>query len=173
MRASQTLRPEQTTSIEVRFGQGGQMAHRFAVARDGGTGGDGGAGIPFSEYQYRDYVEVPFQVWDTDNNRQLMVSFRDQADDGMYNLIEFHTTGQRDDHSREYLLIHRYDYDANTPHSAIAANGGAVNGTMYFMWPVLIPEAIWNPETLPVEEIRIGIVQGTARLREIEVLGWI
>ena len=165
---------EQTTSIEVRFGRGGQMAHRFAVARDGGTGGDGGAGgagIPFSEYQYRDYVEVPFQVWDTDNNRQLMVSFRDQADDGMYNLIEAKTEGQRDDHSREYLLIHRYDYDANTPHGAIAADGGAVNGTMYFLWPVLADEAVWNPQTLPVEEIRIGFTRGTARLREIEVWG--
>ena len=43
----------------------------------------------FSQYMYADYVDVPLQVWDTDNNRQLMFSFRDQADDGEFNLIEF------------------------------------------------------------------------------------
>ena len=37
---------EQTTSIEIHFGRGEQKAHRFTVTRNGGTGGDGGAGIP-------------------------------------------------------------------------------------------------------------------------------
>ena len=54
-------------SIELRFGSGTQKAHRFTV-------GSQGAGVPFAEYVYADYVDVPFQVWDTDNNQQLMVS---------------------------------------------------------------------------------------------------
>ena len=108
---------------------------------------------------------MPFQVWDTDNDRQLMMSFRDQADDGVYNLIERNIAGERNTQSREYLLIHWYAYDANTPHGSIAKNGGLVNGVMYSLWPVLADEAICNPQTLPVEEIRIGVVQGAARLR--------
>ena len=74
-------------SIEWRFGPGlSQMAHRFQVPIDAGTNGDGGAGVPDSVYTYQDYVEVPFEVWDIDNNRQLMVSFRDQERDGLFNL---------------------------------------------------------------------------------------
>ena len=38
-------------------------------------------------YKYVDYVEVPFEVWDINNNRQLMVSFREQQEDGEFNLI--------------------------------------------------------------------------------------
>ncbi|MCH8277091.1 MAG: hypothetical protein IIA50_06105, partial [Bacteroidetes bacterium] len=57
-------------SVEVRFGPGrSQMAHRFTPPD--------GPGIAFSTYPYADYVEVPFEVWDVTNNRQLIVSFRD------------------------------------------------------------------------------------------------
>ena len=65
----------ETTSIEIRFGPNlTQFAHRFSVPANGGTAGDGGAGIAFADYMYQDYVEVPFQVWDTDNNRQYIFS---------------------------------------------------------------------------------------------------
>ena len=160
---------EQTVSVEVRFGQGSQKAHRFAVSPNGGANGDGGAGIPFAQYQYRGYVDVPFQVWDTDNNRQLMVSFRDQADDGAYNLIEFNTAGGRDLHSREYLFIHRYDYDDTNAHADIAANGGLVNGMMYFMWPILGAEEIWDPAALPSVSFSINVIRADVPLRAMEI----
>ena len=160
---------EQTVSVEIRFGRGSQKAHRFAVSRTGGAAGDGGAGIPFSEYQYRGYVDVPFQVWDTDNNRQLMVSFRDQADDGAYNLIELITSGPRDVHSREYLFIHRYDYNDANARMEIAADGGLVNGMMYFMWPYLGSEQEWDPEALPAASIDITVTSSTVPLREIQL----
>ena len=35
-----------------------------------------------------DDIDVPFEVWDTEDNKQLMVSFRDQERDGEFNLIE-------------------------------------------------------------------------------------
>ena len=42
-------------SVELRFGPGKkQMAHRFETPEDGGTAGDGGAGIPDSHYEYQD-----------------------------------------------------------------------------------------------------------------------
>ena len=137
------------TGIEIRFGQGTQMAHRFWVSETAGSRGIGSIGIPFSEYMYADYVEVPLQVWDTDNNRQLMFSFRDQADDGEFNLIEFNNTGTRDEQSREYIFIHKYDYDAAAPHDSIAQDGGHVYGMLYWMWPRLADGASWHPDSLP------------------------
>ena len=160
---------EQTTSVEVRFGQGSQKAHRFAVSRTGGAAGDGGAGIAFIDYQYRGYVDVPFQVWDTDNNRQLMVSFRDQADDGVYNLIENNTSGERDTQSREYLFVHRFDYDDSNPHTSIAGDGGLVNGMMYFMWPYLADESEWDPQNLPQTSFGIDVAQAEVGMREIDL----
>ena len=165
-RATRDITLKQTVSVEVRFGQGSQKAHRFAVSPNGGDFEDGGAGIPYAEYQYRDYVDVPFQVWDKDNNRQLMVSFRDQADDGVYNLIERKTTGARDSQSREYLFIHRYDYDDTNAHADIATNGGLVNGMMYFTWPCLAPGETWDPAALPSVSFSINVKRTEVELRE-------
>ncbi len=154
------------TTIEVRFGQGTQKAHRFWVSETAGTNGDGGQGIPFSSYQFGDYADIPFQVWDTDNNRQLMFSFRDQADDGEFNLIEIFTdAGQRDNQSREYMFIHKYDYDAAAPHADIAQDGGLVNGMLYFMWPVLAAGATWDSNNLPNQTLTIeySVVDGLER----------
>lgn len=98
-------------NIEVRFGQGTQLAHRFTV--------DGrGSGVSFDEYIYQDYVEVPFQVWDVDNNIQLMASFRDQQEDGQWNLLPWSTSDPATD-SREYLIIHDIPYDESAPNEDV------------------------------------------------------
>ena len=150
----------QMTSIEVRFGSGlVQKAHRFTVPPNGGANGDGGAGIPFTEYLYQDYVEVPFQVWDTENNRQLMVSFRDQASDGEWSLIPENTSGPGNTHSREYVFVSRYDYNDSTPKPEIAEDGGFRKGLMYFYWPFLnqgdeAPD--WNPNSPAPGKITIN-----------------
>ena len=147
------------TNVEIRFGQGSQKAHRFTVSVYGGTSGNGGPGILFNEYQYADYVDVPFTVWDTDKNRQLMVSFRDQADNGAFDLIEFFTSaeaGTRDLQSREYLFIHKYDYDGANPHDRIDADGGLVHGMLYMLWPVLESGATWDPENMSPATITLG-----------------
>ncbi len=136
-------------SVEIRFGPGlTQKAHRFTVPPNGGTASDGGAGINLPEYVYADYVEVPFQVWDTDANRQLMVSFRDQARDGGWSLIARNTAGPGVTHSREYVLISKYVYKDSAPHPDLAANGGLRKGLMYFFWPILNEDdeaTEWNP----------------------------
>ena len=160
------------TGIEIRFGQGSQKAHRFWVSETAGGSGNGGSGIPFSEYMYGGYDDVPLQVWDTDNNRQLMFSFRDQADNGEFNLIEFFTSedpGTRDAQSREYIFIHKYDYDANSPQVSIAQDGGLVNGMLYFMWPTLLDStSTWDPTNLPNQTMSIGFNRGVARQRSID-----
>ncbi|MDH5610032.1 MAG: T9SS type A sorting domain-containing protein, partial [Cyclobacteriaceae bacterium] len=147
---------DQLPNVEVRFGQGTQFAYRFTV-------GGQGSGVPVPEYIYRDYVEVPFQVWDVSANRQLMVSFRDQQEDGAWNLIPQNTQSTTtSEHSREYLYIHNTTYSA-TANSAFTINGGHVVDQLFFFWPVLAPQATFDPLALPVSNLAIQKIAGVKR----------
>ena len=141
-------------SVEVRFGPGqSQKAHRFTPAD--------GPGIPFSTYPYAGYVDVPFEVWDITNNRQLMVSFRDRLNNGVFDLIE------RDDQNlgREYVVVSATPYNGSLPDPQIARTGGPLSKMLYFFWPMLVSGGTWNPEDLPVSTLRINyeMVTGSAR----------
>ena len=158
------------TSIEIRFGPNlTQFAHRFSVPANGGTLGDGGAGIALEDYMYRNYVEVPFQVWDTDNNRQLMVSFRDQANDGKWDLIPLNTTGPGNTQSREYIFISKHDYNASTPLSDYMVDGGFTSGLMYQIWPTLVEgdEVVWDPNSPSQGTVEIDFISVTSQYRNI------
>ncbi|WP_164977481.1 T9SS type A sorting domain-containing protein [Ancylomarina salipaludis] len=137
------------TSIEIRFGEGiSQMAHRFIVP-DQAT-----SGVANSSYTYADYKEVPFQVWDITNNKQLMVSFRDQERDGSYNLYTRKGEGKEyGDLGREYIFINAVEYNADTPDNNIAKAGGHMYKSMYMIWPELKEGAIWEAENLPESKI--------------------
>lgn len=142
------------TSVEIRFGSGlTQKAHRFTVPATSGTNGDGGAGVPAINYEYQDYVDVPFQAWDVTNNRQLMVSFRDQERDGKFNLLE----RDPDDavSGREYFMVQAETYDATNPSSNIAKDGGHVYKQLYYFWPTLAGGGIWDENNLPDSKILI------------------
>ena len=150
---------ENPVSVEIRWGgTQTQKAHRFLVPENGGTNSDGGAGIPTTEYVYQDYVDVPFEVWDIENNRQLMVSFRDQENDGVYNL------NPRDDTNdpglltaREYLYIHDIAYDATTPNANVTDTPAGVQyANMYYFWPVLAEGATWDPSSYTDAIMRIN-----------------
>ncbi|GAB3332406.1 hypothetical protein GCM10027429_11720 [Marivirga atlantica] len=146
-----SLSPSQNpVSVEIRWGGDNvQKAHRFEVPSNGGSNSDGGAGVPVTNYSYQDYVDVPFEVWDIENDRQLMVSFRDQEADGTFNL------NPRDDNAdpelltaREYLYIHDITYDPENPDSDITGRSGGVEyKNMYYFWPILAEGAIWNPSS--------------------------
>ncbi|WP_296618345.1 T9SS type A sorting domain-containing protein [Marivirga sp.] len=143
------LEPSQNPmTVEIRFGGlNSQKAHRFTVPADGGTNGDGGAGISESDYTYQDYIDVPFEVWDIENNRQLMVSFRDQERNGEFNLNPRDDTNDPDLlTAREYLYIHDIAYDPNTANSSITDQaGGIAYANMYYFWPILASGANWDP----------------------------
>ncbi|GLR15954.1 T9SS type A sorting domain-containing protein [Portibacter lacus] len=141
---------EDLKSVSIRFGSGTQKAHRF-------TAGGLGAGVSFGIYDYVDYVEVPFTVWDKENEVQLMVSFRDQQMDGKWNLLELLTSGDADDQSREYLFIHDIPYDEEAS-PIIGVEGGIVEEMMYFIWPVLTPGFTFDPDNLPVSSLEINKV---------------
>ncbi|QCK14115.1 VPS10 domain-containing protein [Mangrovivirga cuniculi] len=153
------------SSVEVRFGPGlSQMAHRFTVPEGRG------AGVAAGDYTYQDYVEVPFEVWDTDNNRQLMVSFRDQQKDGEFNLINLNTAeGEEENHSREYIYIHTTDYKT-TADSSIAVDGGQEASNSYFIWPYLDGSASWNPDNLPSTVFSINWGSLSGRIKDTYVV---
>jgi len=144
-------------NVEIRFGQGTQKAHRFTVGLQG-------SGVPPQNYIYKDYVEVPFQVWDVENDKQLMVSFRDQQEDGKWNLITQNTTGAGSTHSREYVHIHNIEY-SETKADTLAKNGGHEIAQLYFFWPVLAIGSSFDPENLPNSTLKIDVasIQGIER----------
>ncbi len=128
-------------SVEIRFGPGkSQKAHRFLVPVGATTG------VSAANYSYADYVTVPFEVWDIKNNKQLMVSFRDQGRDGAFNLLVSNTdNADATLQSREYLYINNVAYDAAGPNSSIAINGGHEFNKMFFIWPTLVSGAAFPP----------------------------
>lgn len=147
---------EDYLSIELRFGPGiTQKAHRFTVPE-----GEG-AGVPPSDFHYEDYITVPFQAWDVDHNIQLMVSFRDQEGDGAFNLIE--RIFDDDISGREYIYVHAVDYSVS-PDADIAKDGGYLFKMLYFLWPTLPEDKIWNAGNLPVS--KISVKYGTLSLQD-------
>ncbi len=111
------------TTVEVRFGPGkSQKGHRFLFA--GGF-----------QYPYQDYVDVPFEVWDTENNQQLMVSWRDDENNGVYELEDRASDLDGSGIDREYLFIHAVPYDAANPDTNIAKVAGEAFKNTFVVWP--------------------------------------
>lgn len=153
-------------NVEIRFGAGEtQKAHRFTV-------GNNGSGVPATGYFYEDYVDVPFTVWDIDNDRQLMVSFRDQQQDGVWNLIGSNTDGDPSTHAREYLYIQNVTY-SETADANIAQDGSATTGheyeQVYFFWPVLADGGTFDAAALPTSTLRVNtaVIDGIGRTSEV------
>ncbi len=141
------IEEENFTSIELRFGPDrSQFAHRFTVPEGEGPG------VPPEDYSYEDYVEVDFEAWDVVNNRQLMVSFRDQEHDGEFNIIK---REYGDDISgREYIFVHAVDYDIS-PDINISKEGGHYYKMMYFFWPTLSADLDSMPDVIPESKIHV------------------
>lgn len=152
---------EDFVDVEIRFGSGKtQLAHRFSIKKGSGVNGDDGAGVQPNGYKYEDYVSVPFEVWDVTNNRQLMVSFRDQENDGSWDLVE------RDPNDatigREYFFVNAVEYKT-VPDPNISKDGGHSYKQMYFMWPSLTNGNVFNPNNLP--EATISIIKSELETR--------
>ncbi len=130
------------TTVELRFGPGmTQKAHRFTAA----------AGFL---YPYLDYVDVPFEVWDTDHNVQLMVSFRDQDGDGTWNPKDRASAPLGI--SREYVFINAVPYDGTNPDPNIADTAGMAYKNTYAFWPEAPAGTVFDPNSLPSSLIRIN-----------------
>ncbi len=147
-------------SVELRFGRGSQLAHRFIVNGNG-------PGVQPAGYFYQDYVEVPFQVWDITNNRQLMVSFRDQQEDGQWNLIERSLTANTFANSREYIFIHNVPYQDSADVN-IAQDGGTDFKQLYLIWPTLSAGLDFDPQR--TSELRITKSRQQGRAKRTSVI---
>lgn len=154
-----TILAESMVPVEIRFGPGKkQLAHRFVPPDQ--------AGVLLTSYPFHDYVEVPFEVWDTKNNRQLMVSFRDRNNNGLFDLIEHDPQNV----GREYIFVHARSY-ANQPNPQIGQNGGVVTDMAYFLWPSLKAGATWDPANLPESKLRFVFENTQAYSGAITVVG--
>jgi len=155
-----TISAEQMVAVEVRFGPGrSQQAHRYVPADQ--------SGVDFVDYPYLDYVEVPFEVWDIDNNRQLGVSFRDRENNGTFDL----STYDANDVDREYVLISARDYTGDTPDAALAQDGGVRTDLAYFFWPILPDGAEWNADRLPEATLRLNWLEADVGNRVLTRIG--
>ncbi|WP_420579632.1 T9SS type A sorting domain-containing protein [Reichenbachiella sp.] len=150
--------------VEILFGPGiKQKAHRFSIKESSGSNGDDGAGVPTSGYLYQDYVEVPFQVWDRTNNKQLMASFRDQENDGAWNLEERNNADATI--AREYLFVNGIEY-SETPNANISNDAGHSYKQIYFMWPALAGGYSFVANELPNSSIEIFKSEVQSRYRK-------
>lgn len=154
------ITPEEFVSVEIRFGSGmSQKAHRFTVP-DGST-----SGVAIANYSYADYTDVPFEVWDITNNKQLMVSYRDQENNGVFNLNDGTEEGRAI--SREYLFINAVDYDPVNPDSDIAQAGGRAFRQMYFFWPLQVIGTTWDGNNLPDSKLVVNYGLGLEIERDV------
>ena len=135
------LTPDEFTSIEIRFGPGKtQKGHRFLFA--------GGFQYTFT----RIMLDVPFEVWDTDNNVQLMVSWRDQENDSLYRLEDRATDATGID--RHYIFVHSLPYDPDNPDTNVAQTAGQAYKNTYAIWPEAPAGAgLVDPDTLSFDAI--------------------
>ena len=135
--------------VEIRFGPGkSQKAYRFSVP-EGST-----SGVSHANYIYQDFIDVPFEVWNisADPPEQITVSFRDNKNDGTFNIIE--DFGE----SREYIFPQNIPYDSTMSQTEITKQWGQVYKSLFLIWPYLSSNASWNPENLPISSIKIESV---------------
>ena len=147
--------------IEIRFGPGKrQKAYRFSVP-EGST-----SGVAHDKYNYEGIVEVPFEVWNTsaDPEEQLTVSFRDNTNDGEFNLL----AAQGD--SREYIFPQSLPYDPDMNQPEIIGDGtpgninsvyGQLHKSLFLIWPFLADGVSWDPQNIPESKIKIEFIDAT------------
>ena len=144
--------------VEVRFGPGKrQNAYRFSVP-EGST-----SGVPHNQYTYEGTVEVPFEVWNisADPEEQITVSFRDNKNDGEFNLEA--ELGE----SREYIFPQNLPYDESMNQADIIGDGtpgntlsvyGQLHKSLFLIWPYLADGVSWDSENIPESTIKIEVV---------------
>ncbi len=118
--------------VEVRFGPGmTQMAYMFERTKN-----------------YIDFIEVPFQVWDITNNKQLAVCYNDIRRNNKFDLSV--TRGDQ-------IFIVNVDYDSVNTNPNLAVENGLKYKNIFVITPKNLQGVTWNPDEHPESNIRIII----------------
>jgi len=130
---SKTLADSDLFSVELRFGPGkSQKAARFINTTN----------------DYQDYITVPFEVWDINNNRQLMASFQDVNKSGTFNYTALN--GDR-------IHIHAITYDSTAADVNIAKANGIKYRNNFVITMRNASGVTWDPTKFPNAYIRINV----------------
>ena len=122
----------ETTNIEIRFGPGkSQKSHMFAA----------------TSYQYKDYIDVPFEVWDIKNNKKLMCSFTD-----VYRKNEYYLGASRG----AVIFVNQIDY-SETANSEIAVNMGIKTENSFVVAFRMAAGKIWDADNIPEEKLILEV----------------
>ena len=125
------------SDIEISFGADvAQKAHRYTTAST--------EAIPnASELSYQNYVNVPFKVVDKASGQQLMVSFLDRNNDGVF---------EPGTDTKEQIYIHAVNYDAAASANITADNGAEYNRVL-ILNPIVSEGFAWDANNLPSSKI--------------------
>ncbi len=137
---------EDLIDVEIRFGSGiGQKAHRLNLS--------------FSTFEvtYQDYVDVPFEAWDTVNNRQLSLSFIDFDGDGKWTFKDY---SDESNATPDVVIVNIIDYSED-PNNTIINSNVAYKGEYYF-YMGKTPDFNGSIDDLPEGNIRFmtGVESG-------------
>lgn len=126
-----TVHPDSFHSVEIRFSREVvQNAYRY----------DKQAG----SYLYAGYYDVPFTVWDIDNNRQLNAAFVEYAGSDTYDFT-WGPDVEENDGGWKMLFIFNSDYSGAYPYNPVVdyRNYDIIGDAdsldiLYFVWPALM-----------------------------------
>ncbi len=139
-------------TVEIRFGAANsQKAHRFTVDNSSAL-------VDNADHVYIDYVDVPFEVWDTQNDMQLMVSFRDADSNGSFNL-----TGT----SVEQLYIHSDQYSESASET-IGIDGGVGSNQVAGVYPRMATNVSWDPGSFVNAVLHLNNIELKSQLMTFE-----
>ena len=147
--------------FEIRFGPGkSQKAYRFTVPEGSG------AGVMLEFYTYQDFVDVPFEVWNTsvEPAQQVTISFRDNQNNGIFDLKRVAAE------SREYLFIQNTPYDPSMSQSQIKKQFGNAYKTTYMVWSHLPENKFWVPSSIVESKVKIVNVDATFKTLKKELV---
>ena len=129
------------SNIEIKFGNNhSQKAHFFSV------GSSSDVIVDNENYIYEGYFDVPFEVWDTENNVQLMISVRDQNENGEFDLTEV---------SLEQIFIHTPNYSENEAVD-ISLDGGVANNLAVQIFPRMAKGVDWGDAIIAESSISLS-----------------
>ncbi|MEM8487187.1 MAG: hypothetical protein AAF564_16660, partial [Bacteroidota bacterium] len=133
------------TEVEIRWGPGkSQKVHRFIEKWVG---------------EYVDYIDLPFEVWDVKNNRQLMAAFEDEDQDRLWDIADALVNAS------ERIFVINEPYSATAPHIPTTLN--AFERAQYVV--TVTRESDDEIQHGPFPEASIRIVPDIRTYREADV----